>query len=211
MVSSPTPIRFDVYRGQQLLRSETIAELIIKLGTDARSHLRLDDEAASRLHAMIEVSSLGEIHIVDLGSRTGTFVNGEKSQRASLHAGDEVRIGETRIVVGLDAVSEQPADARSLPFEAHAEVSAPPLATAAGALSSARGIAPSASRHRWAPLLIILALLVVLLAALALYRKSSSGDEDHARVGDEISRSGLLLMQQNAARWHRVSYAFSDQ
>jgi len=196
VVSSPTPIRFDVYRGQQLLRSETIAELIIKLGTDARSHLRLDDEAASRLHAMIEVSSLGEIHIVDLGSRTGTFVNGEKSQRARLQAGDEVRIGETRIVVGPGALPGQPADDRSLPFEAHAEAATSipaQVAMASGALSGVRGSVPSPSRHRWAPVLIILALLVVLLAALALYRRSSSGDEDHARVGHEMSASALLL------------------
>ena len=40
-VSNPRiPIKFDIYRGEQYLRSETFAEPIIKIGKVASSHLQ---------------------------------------------------------------------------------------------------------------------------------------------------------------------------
>ena len=76
MANTRVPIKFDLYRGEQYLRTETFSEPIIKIGKVASSHLRLDDEAASRMHAMIEVTSPDEIYIIDLGSASGTYVNG---------------------------------------------------------------------------------------------------------------------------------------
>lgn len=64
------------------------------------------DAAVSRLHAALE--PYGSTWCIrDLGSRNGTFVNGERivSERA-LHHGDEIRIGATRLVY---RASEAPA------------------------------------------------------------------------------------------------------
>jgi predicted component of type VI protein secretion system len=183
LVSSPTPIRFDVYRGEQLLHSETIAELIIKIGSATSSHLRLEDEAASRLHAMIEVNALGEIHIADLGSRTGTFVNGEKSQRARLQSGDEVRIGDTRIVVAMRPPAPQPGGdlTRSAQTSAHASSGAgtrvPPDASPVLGASAA----PAPTRRRRAPLLILVAVLLALLAAFVAYQAARAQPHPVAR------------------------------
>ncbi len=103
-VSNPkVPIKFELYRGDDFLRTETFDEPIIKIGKVASSHLRLDDESASRMHAMIEVTGPDEVHIIDLGSATGTFVNGQKSTKARLQNGDEIVIGETRILVEIGA------------------------------------------------------------------------------------------------------------
>ena len=102
MANTRVPIKFDLYRGEQFLRTETFSEPIIKIGKVASSHLRLDDEAASRMHAMIEVNSPDEIYIIDLGSASGTYVNGQKSNKARLSSGDEISIGETRIFVEVD-------------------------------------------------------------------------------------------------------------
>jgi TonB family protein len=96
------PIKFDIYRGDQYLRSETFSEPIIKIGKVASSHLRLDDEVASRMHAMVEVTSPDEIYIIDLGSASGTYVNGQRSNKARLQSGDEITIGETRIFVNIE-------------------------------------------------------------------------------------------------------------
>ncbi len=102
MSNSRVPIKFDIYRGDQYLRSETFSEPIIKIGKVASSHLRLEDEVASRMHAMVEVTSPDEIYIIDLGSASGTYVNGQRSNKARLQSGDEITIGETRIFVNVE-------------------------------------------------------------------------------------------------------------
>ena len=44
------PITFQIYQGDNLVRTETIAQSVIKIGRDQKSHLRLDDESVSRMH-----------------------------------------------------------------------------------------------------------------------------------------------------------------
>jgi pSer/pThr/pTyr-binding forkhead associated (FHA) protein len=56
------------------------------------------DSTVSRLHAVLE--NLGSAwSLRDVGSRNGTFVNGEKiGQERVLRSGDEVRVGNSRLV-----------------------------------------------------------------------------------------------------------------
>ena len=54
-------LTFALYQGEQLLRRDTITQDIVKVGKDPRSHLRVDDEQASRMHAVIEVASPQDI------------------------------------------------------------------------------------------------------------------------------------------------------
>ena len=57
------------------------------------------DEYASSRHARIEALRDG-VWVVDLGSRNGTFVNGEPVEgREQLRTGDVVRVGETELRV----------------------------------------------------------------------------------------------------------------
>jgi hypothetical protein len=58
----------------------------------------LVEEMVSRRHAHIQMQS-GVITIEDLGSTNGTFVNGEKIQRATLREGDRVLIGTSILKV----------------------------------------------------------------------------------------------------------------
>ena len=55
------------------------------------------------MHAMIEVTGPNEVYIIDLGSAAGTFVNGQKTNKARLTSGDEIVIGETRLFVDIGA------------------------------------------------------------------------------------------------------------
>jgi len=99
-MSTKTPVMLSVYSSGQLVRRDTFAQDIIKIGRLESSHLRIDDKDASRMHAVIEVmGGPGGIHIIDLGSLIGTRVNGVKVNKAVLKDGDEIGIGSTRIAV----------------------------------------------------------------------------------------------------------------
>src|SRR5437773_4562003 len=104
------PLSFQIYKGDQLVRSESLTQDIIKIGKLASSHLRLDDESVSRMHAVIEVTGPDEIYIIDLGSNRGTVVNGQKVNKCKLQSGDEVQLGDTRVVVTIGAAASQMAD-----------------------------------------------------------------------------------------------------
>ena len=105
MANASIPITFQIYKGDQLVREETLNEPVIKIGKLASSHLRLEDETVSRMHAVVEVTGPGEIQLIDLGSTRGTTVNGERINKAILKSGDQVQFGDSRVVVTFGAVA----------------------------------------------------------------------------------------------------------
>ena len=75
----------------------------LTIGRGPSNDLALEaDSKVSRLHAVMERYQSGWA-IKDLGSRNGTFVNGERliTERV-LRPGDEVSIGDTRLAYRLD-------------------------------------------------------------------------------------------------------------
>src|SRR5271154_6388372 len=97
-------LTFALYQGDQLVRRDTIAQDIVKVGKDPRSHLRVDDELASRMHAVIEVGSPGDITLIDLGNTCGTLVNGQRVNKCKIRPGDQLQVGST--VLALESVTE---------------------------------------------------------------------------------------------------------
>jgi len=67
-------------------------ELVI--GRDRSCAIALDDHATSRQHARV-VNRDGTWTIVDLGSRNGTFVDGQRARETPLESLAEVRIGDS--------------------------------------------------------------------------------------------------------------------
>ena len=64
----------------------------ILLGRHISADIRLPDESVSRYHAVMTVTG-GVWSITDLGSKSGTFVNGERIQQTSLQSGDVIQFG----------------------------------------------------------------------------------------------------------------------
>ena len=98
METANTPVKFDIYEGNQLVRTEILAEQTIKIGKLSSSHVRIDDDSVSRMHAVVEVAGPDDVVILDLGSTTGTFVNGERVTKQRLRTGDRIRLGAVTVV-----------------------------------------------------------------------------------------------------------------
>ncbi len=94
---SKLALTFVVQRRDRVVKTLTVAAPVIRLGSDERSQVRIDDEAASLMHALIEVGE--QATLIDLGSATGTWVNGARVNRCRLHPGDEIRVGTSVVQV----------------------------------------------------------------------------------------------------------------
>ncbi len=130
---------FRIYQGDELVRTEELQQEIIKVGVHPSSHLRIDDDTVSRMHAVIEVTGPDEIFIIDLGSASGTIVNGKKVNKTKLESGDEIQLGDTKVVVDIGAAgasddaeagaveeADEPAAAAPPPPAAKAAAPVPP-------------------------------------------------------------------------------------
>jgi len=68
------------------------------LGRHANNTLRLVDREVSKEHASIERMPAGGFLLRDLGSSNGTFVNGRRVKELNLREGDEISLGNSRLV-----------------------------------------------------------------------------------------------------------------
>lgn len=100
------PLTFRIFKGDQLVRTENLTQDIVKIGKLSSSHLRIDDEQVSRMHAVIEVTGPDEVNIIDLGSTRGTIVNGQRVNKAKLQDGDTIVLGDTKIEIAIGASQE---------------------------------------------------------------------------------------------------------
>jgi pSer/pThr/pTyr-binding forkhead associated (FHA) protein len=96
--------RVDLHYGPRLIgvlpSGEKLEYLIdkqeVEIGKAGHNHITLTDPTVSNTHAIVTARDAGYT-IVDLGSRNGTFVNGERlgSQAHTLRHGDKVQLGKT--------------------------------------------------------------------------------------------------------------------
>src|SRR5688572_24451470 len=150
-------LTFALYQADALTRRETVTQDIVKVGKDPKSHLRVDDELASRMHAVIEVAGPEDITLIDLGNEPGTMVNGARVNKCKLHVGDQIQVGDTKIILesaegaGVEAPAPVPAayGAAPNPFAA-ASASSPFAASANPFATSSNPFAAGAAAQRQA-------------------------------------------------------------
>ena len=71
----------------------------VLIGSLPINTIRVEDSAVSKVHAWVG-KDRGGFYVADAGSRTGTFVNGQRvSARQPLRDGDEIRVGPLRLWV----------------------------------------------------------------------------------------------------------------
>jgi serine phosphatase RsbU (regulator of sigma subunit)/pSer/pThr/pTyr-binding forkhead associated (FHA) protein len=75
-------------------RERAIDHFPFTIGRDSDQDLALSNLSVSRRHAQID-SEDSQLLLVDLGSRTGTFVNGRRIERHLLENNDFIRIGSS--------------------------------------------------------------------------------------------------------------------
>jgi hypothetical protein len=149
---SKAVLTFAIYQGDALLRRETVTQDIVKVGKDPRSHLRVDDQAASRMHAVVEVAGPDDVTLIDLGNEPGTLVNGARVNKCKLHVGDQVQIGDTKLVLeradagGVEgmAVAAEPARPAAPAANPFAPAASNPFAAASNPFAAAAASSPFA-------------------------------------------------------------------
>jgi transcriptional regulator with GAF, ATPase, and Fis domain len=90
--------------GEEKVYDVAAPEVVI--GRDPEAGIAVDDRTLSRRHCRIYLGQDGW-RITDLGSRNGTFLNGQLLLDELLEAGDQIEIGETQIAVFLPGDDDQ--------------------------------------------------------------------------------------------------------
>ena len=66
------------------------------LGSSADCQVQIEESGVADHHAEITIVDGNSLHLKDLDSQSGTFVNGEKISETMLSSGDEIHIGSCR-------------------------------------------------------------------------------------------------------------------
>jgi len=87
------------------------------IGRETDCNLRPENDLISRHHCVLRRDAYG-LRVRDLGSKNGTFVNGQKTRGdVVLSDGDELRVGDITFHIVID-VADAPGDAAQEPADA---------------------------------------------------------------------------------------------
>ncbi len=85
-------------------RTVEFSQPTVTLGKGDAADLKVDGEGISEVHAMFDASKGEEVNLMDLGSVSGTFVNGDKVTKQKMELGSSLKIGDVEIkVTGIGA------------------------------------------------------------------------------------------------------------
>jgi diguanylate cyclase (GGDEF)-like protein len=89
---------FIVVSGSSSIGKMYRLEGVLTVGRSPQCEVHIDQDGVSRRHAMFEQTVEGNVEVMDLGSRNGTFVNGDPISRVTLRDGDKIQIGGASIL-----------------------------------------------------------------------------------------------------------------
>ncbi len=127
-------------------KSVPVGEEAVTIGRTNDNTIPIDDVGVSRRHVQILFVGKG-YELVDMGSRNGTKVNGQKAARAMLKAGDVIQVGGVDMVFQEDGGVAAPDSGGGLEVEeldlGGAQSSAPSPSSAAATMAMAAGGVPT--------------------------------------------------------------------
>ena len=101
--------RLEVLSGQNKGDSYHLIGSRISIGRSKKNDICLFyDENCSRQHAVLDVSSMGQIKISETSSRNRMKINGTSTKQGVLSDGDEVEVGDTKLVLKSNNSLEKP-------------------------------------------------------------------------------------------------------
>jgi hypothetical protein len=99
---------------EEVKRTYKVNKKRLVIGSALSSDIRIQQNAVSNVHAVVEMDDKGNAEIFDMASETGLFVNDKKVVSQVLKDGDEVKIGFAALsfkkVAVAEASSAAPAD-----------------------------------------------------------------------------------------------------
>jgi hypothetical protein len=103
LIAPPIDLVFRIRTPGIPVREVRIQSASVTIGNDPSAHLTLDgDDMVSRMHVLVELCALNELVVFDLGSRTGTWINGKRIiSNARLESGGVLKIGATMLEVEI--------------------------------------------------------------------------------------------------------------
>jgi len=104
--TSPT-LAFSITVGGDFVGKQEFEQEMVTIGKGAAAVLQVQDDQLADLHAAVQIGDDGEITVLDLGSDTGTLLNGDPVNNSKLSDGDEVKLGNTTIVVNVSQPVEE--------------------------------------------------------------------------------------------------------
>ena len=124
-----------LYSNGEFIRSYRLRAGNTVVGRDPSATIMVNDRFVSRHHFFVEFDGEDAVFIQDLRSRNGTFVNGQKVDRAQLRHGDRISFGIFEIMLAYPLsiaatapkVKEDDAESATSPMlPPEAEITAPP-------------------------------------------------------------------------------------
>lgn len=101
---APAPPSLVFVSGPHAGQSIPLLHTTLTIGREHDNNIEIKDGDVARYHARI-LNDRGAYVVEDMASATGTWVNGTRTQRATLGHGDVIRIGQTEIAVDFEWAS----------------------------------------------------------------------------------------------------------
>ena len=141
-------MKLHIYRRDTLERTLDLTGHDLRIGRGAENDVVLEDadKTVSRFHAELRFEN-DEWILIDLNSQNGSWIDGERIQRASLGPGMTIALGHFRLVLEDPNAPLPPYVAPAVPAE---EELAPTIMMSAGAVQAAAaqaGAAGAAGAH----------------------------------------------------------------
>jgi len=97
-------VKTNIYRlkgtaGQLINQTFTLDSPVLQIGRAADCQVRIDQDSVAAHHAELKLEADGTVVLRDLGSPAGTRINGRQIVQLELNSGDEIQIGNTRLML----------------------------------------------------------------------------------------------------------------